>query len=168
MGERGYPVRIAIDPATENANLPAPAANISGLLVSLDGELVEMEAEVTRLGPDTPYSLRPKPGLPGKVITLPDGFSASVQFLRGDDFVPADLNADLREIGIPSSNYRNGDYVVSVAFHGSAREQRAGAFLMAGLIKCANGLGFEFQGPSHGRSEFADKLVAEAKRNHSK
>ncbi len=94
---------------------------------------------------------------------LPDGTKLTMRLPAGlNDFVPSDLNADLRKIGVQSPDYKDGDYVLTLSFRSSVPQYRAGWYLMAGLIKCANGLGFEFQGSSFGRAELADSLAQEA------
>jgi hypothetical protein len=97
-------------------------------------------------------------------LTAPDGTTGKLtQILGIGSFVPKDLNADLRALGVKSPDYKDGDYVLTLSFRSSVAEYRAGAFLMAGLIKCANGLGFEFQQGRFGTDDCAEALAQEAK-----
>jgi hypothetical protein len=163
MTELHYPVRISGLASTEMDQPLATMPFTLGLVVTFESDRVELEASVTKLGPGSPYAFGLRMGMPAQDSTLPDGTKLSTRKITGPgDFVPADLNVDLRRIGVPSPNYKDGDYVITLSFRSSVPEYRAGAFLMAGLIKCANGLGFEFQQGLFGTTHFADALAQEA------
>ena len=94
----------------------------------------------------------------GKSVEL----EASITRLGPAYWSANDLNTALKEIGLNTANYQDGDYLLTFSFRSSIPEYRAGAFLMAGLIKCANGMGFEFQGGTFGTDEYANSLAREA------
>ncbi len=79
-----------------------------------------------------------------------------------NDFVPLDLNTELRKIGPDVPSFKYGDYVLTLTFRSSVEEWKAGFLLMAGLIRCSRGLGFEFDKATYGGVSFANKLVREA------
>lgn len=133
MTGQQYPVRI-IAVAPEDTDKPLKETpGSAGLVVSFEGATVELEASIERLG----------------------GGSVDAQ-------VPKDFNRNLRELGVRSPDYKDGDYVLTLSFRTSVPPMRAGAFLMAGLIKCANGLGYEFQSGTFGTTDFANGLAQEA------
>jgi len=153
---RGYPIALRDAPA-------APFADPGG---SLDLETrfrsgpVQLEASVTRLSPSRSYAYsldRP----PDARIQTPSGEMEITQMRPDDTFTPADINADLRGLGAHVS-FGDGDYVLTLSFHSASEETRAGFYLMAAMIYCFNGYGFEFQGPSHGGRSYADGLAADA------
>ena len=157
MAQLQYPVLIVAG-APDDADKPLKEVpNTMGLVVSFEGASLELEASIARLGPDSPYAYGLGPDLPSV-----EGIS-NLQAVTGPDaFVPQDLNANLREIGVESPDFKDGDYVLTLSFRSSVPEMRAGAFLMAGLIKCSAGLGFEFQRGTFGTNDFADRLAQEA------
>lgn len=161
--ELQYPIAITTAPAMGMDKPLTEVPGTAGLVVTFEGAQVELEASVTKLGPESPYAFGLRADIPKLEGTLPDGSGIIIQELQGaESFVPKDLNDDLRELGVQSPDYKDGDYVLTLSFRSSVIEYRAGWFLMAGLIKCTNGLGFEFQGPSFGGIEFADALARQA------
>jgi hypothetical protein len=62
----------------------------------------------------------------------------------------------------PSFAISNGDYFLNLIFRSDADEIRAGLYLAAAMIRAFDGYGFENQYETHGGTEFADRLVAEA------
>jgi hypothetical protein len=56
----------------------------------------------------------------------------------------------------------NGDFFLTLTFRADADQIRAGLFLAAAMIFTFDGYGFENQFESHGGTEFAQQLVAEA------
>jgi hypothetical protein len=62
----------------------------------------------------------------------------------------------------PSFAISNGDYFLNLIFRSDADEIRAGLYLAAAMIRAFDGYGFENQYETHGGTEFADQLVAEA------
>lgn len=163
MTELHYPVHISGLAPTEMDKPLAIMPNTLGLVVTFKSDRIELETSITKLGPGSPYAYGLRMDMPAQESTLPDGTKFTTRRLTGPgDFVPKDLNVDLRKIGVPSPNYKDGDYVISLSFRSSVPEYRAGAFLMAGLIKCADGLGFEFQQGLFGTADYADALAKEA------
>lgn len=128
----------------------------SGLTVAFDGRQIELEASIKQLRPGEPFAYGLKidrAKIAEGAITRPTGM---------EDFVPLDLNEELKKIGMDAPDFGYGDYVVSITFRSSVDEYRAGFLLMAGLIRCADGLGFEFGTASYGGSSFAEALVRQA------
>lgn len=158
-----YPLNIK--PASK-ADLDKPLAAAPytlGLVTEFEGKSIELETSITKLGPKSPYAFGLRADLPKTEGTLADGTKYIIQSPSGqNDFVPKDLNTDLKRIGYKAPDYKNGDYVITLSFRSSIPEYRAGAFLMAGLIKCSNGLGFEFQSGTFGTGDYADSLAQEA------
>ncbi len=63
-----------------------------------------------------------------------------------------------------ASNFKisNGDYFLTLTFRSDADQIRAGLYLAAAIILSFNGYGFENQAETHGSSDFAEQLLAEA------
>jgi hypothetical protein len=162
LGELHYPIAIAGVPTAMNKPL-TEAPGMGGFIVTFENKPVELEVGVTRLGPDSPYAFTLNPELLKQQETLPDGSSHLMARPAGtQDFVPKDLNSDLKELGVANPDFGDGDYVLGLTFRSDVLQWRAGWFLMAGMIKCANGLGFEFGDGSHGKGRYADWLAEKA------
>ncbi len=157
LADLKYPVQII--PASP-ADMSKPLQDnpgSSGLTVALNGQQIELEASIKQLRPGEPFAYGfkiEKSKIAEGAILRPTGI---------DDFVPLDLNDELKKIGMNAPDFGYGDYVVSITFRSSVDEYRAGFLLMAGLIRCANGLGFEFDSASYGGSSFAETLVQQAR-----
>lgn len=174
MSDLRYPVALS---AASPSGMDRPLAIVpgtAGLVAMFEGQRVELETSITRLGPGSPYAYGLGPDMPAQGSTLPDGTQiisrrldvprdAEPKDLKIDlgklGFVPKDLNTDLRGLGVPSPDYRDGDYVITLTFRSSGLQQPAGFYLMAGLIRCADGLGFEFQAGLSGKAGYADALA---------
>ncbi|WP_442581248.1 hypothetical protein ACSBOB_04395 [Mesorhizobium sp. ASY16-5R] len=162
LGELHYPIVIAVVPGAMDKPL-TEAPGVGGFVVTFEGKPVELEVSVTRLGPDSPYAFTINPELLKQQETHPDGTGHFIARPTGmQDFVPRNLNADLSELGVSTPDYGDGDYVINLTFRSDVLPWRAGWFLMAGMIKCANGLGFEFGDGFHGRAKYADWLAKKA------
>jgi hypothetical protein len=160
----GYPLVVNPTSPEELAKPFHEMPGTVGLKVTFEGGPVELEASIVQLSPSSPYAFGLSPTLPKTNVIGPGGTTATLtQMLGAGSFVPKDLNADLRAVGVKSPDFKDGDYVLTITFRSSVVEYRAGAFLMAGLIKCANGLGFEFEQGTFGADNFADALAQEAK-----
>jgi hypothetical protein len=140
----------------------APLASVRGTLglpLRFRGRRTELEADITQLSSTTAYSYtfdRP----PDAILS---GGKVKVYDIRPDETWKAkDINSDLVGIGANGVSFGNGDYVLTLSFHSSSDEIRAGLYLMAAMIRCFGGYGFEFQGGTHGAKAFADGLVADA------
>src|SRR5262249_45997625 len=68
----------------------------------------------------------------------------------------------LAKCATPDFAISNGDYFLTLTFRSDADQVRAGLYLAAAVILAFDGYGFENQFETHGRSEFAGRLVAEA------
>jgi len=156
MDERKYPVVLAHAPAQPFS------VKLGTLEARFRGRFVELEANVVQLSPTVSYSYsfdRP----PDSSENIPHVGKVEVYKLRPDEkWKGNDINADLARIGAKGVRFANGDYVLTLSFHSSTDEVRAGSYIMAAMIKCFGGYGFEFQGGSHGAGGFADDLVNEA------
>ena len=148
LADLHYPVRL---PKTLNA-METPVAESDGsLIVEFEGKPIHLEAEITRLSINEPfaYDLR---------IENDRTFDPT----DVADLVPLDLNAELAKLGVIAPNFEYGDYVLALTFRSSIDEWKAGFLLMSGLIRYADGLGFEFDEAIFGDTSFANKLVREA------
>jgi hypothetical protein len=153
LAKRDYPVRLEQAPAEPFS--PSPGA----LAVRFRGRPIELEASAVQLSPTVSYgySFTRPPDVSHK-----DGEMQLFQMRPDDVFQPADITADLARLGAKGVSFGYGDRVLSVSFRGSSDEIRAGFYLMAAMIYCFDGYGFEFQGDTHGAHAYADDLVADA------
>jgi hypothetical protein len=164
LTEWHYPIQIAGVPDSERYQPLATSPNTLGLVVTLDGNRVELEASIIRLGPGSGYAYGLRSDLPKRELSAPNGMKIISTELAPNAFVPRDINADLQTLGKMMPVYKDGDYVLTLSFASGAlkSEWQSGEYLMAGLIHCANGFGFEFQWPSFGKINFANALVKDA------
>ena len=155
LAERNYPVALEQAP-------PSPwTVAIGSLQVRFHRQPVEIEASVVRLSPTQSYGYwfaRP----PDANAQTPRGAAQAFELRKDEILEGRDINADLADIGAMSVRFGNGDYVLSLSFHGVSDEVRAGFYVMAAMIQCFGGYGFEFQGPSHGTRSYAEGLVSDA------
>lgn len=142
-----YPVRIEMP---DMETLPLRDRDGS-LKVQLEDKSVELEASIIQMSSTSAFAYG---------LKLENGKTADTATIN--DFVPLDLNAELRKIGADAPGFQYGDYVLTMTFRSSVDEWKAGFLLMSGLIRCSNGLGFEFDQPSYGGVSFADQLVSDA------
>jgi hypothetical protein len=174
MSDLRYPVALS---AASPSGMDRPLAIVpgtAGLVAMFEGQRVELETSIRKLGPGSPYAYGLGPDMPTQESTLPDGtqiISRRLEMPRDSDpkdlkidlrklgFVPKDLNTDLRELGVPSPDYQDGDYVITLTFRSPGLQHPAGFFLLAALIRCADGLGFEFQAGLFGKADFADGMA---------
>ncbi|TCU13485.1 hypothetical protein [Rhizobium sullae] len=140
----GYPVRL---PAPNTANTPLREMDGS-LTVEFEEKAVQLEASITRWSATESFAYG---------LKVKDG--QTVNPLGIGDFVPLDLNTELRRLGADTPNFEYGDYVLTLTFRTSVDEWKAGFLLLSGLIRCSNGLGFD--DASYGGVSFADKLAHE-------
>jgi hypothetical protein len=143
-----YPVRL---PAALSST-KAPLRDTDGsLVVEYKGNPIPLEASIIRFSATESfaYELRVEDG---RTVT-PTGMN---------DLVPLDLNTELRKLGPDVPSFKYGDYVMTLTFRSSVDEWKAGFLLMAGLIRCSNGFGFEFGELTYGGISFANRLVREA------
>jgi hypothetical protein len=75
---------------------------------------------------------------------------------------PESLFGYIAECAAQNFNISNGDFFLTLTFRSDADQIRAGLYLAAAMILSFNGYGFENQAETHGGSEFADQLLAEA------
>jgi hypothetical protein len=75
---------------------------------------------------------------------------------------PESLWGYIAKCAAPNFAISNGDYFLTLTFRSDADEIRAGLYLMATMIYAFDGYGFENQFETHGGTQFADQLIAEA------
>ena len=75
---------------------------------------------------------------------------------------PESLWGYIAKCAAPNFAISNGDYFLTLTFRSDADQVRAGLYLAAAMILAFDGYGFENQFETHGSTEFADQLVAEA------
>ena len=75
---------------------------------------------------------------------------------------PDSLWGYIAKCAAPNYAISDGDYFLTLTFRSDADQIRAGLYLAAAMIFAFDGYGFENQFESHGGSEFAHQLVAEA------
>lgn len=156
MVRKNYPVFLDSAPST-------PFAIPTGFLnVRFKRREVALEASLVQLSPTVFYSYsfdRP----PDNAVTLRGLGKFEVYKMRPDEkWKGNDINADLARIGAKGVKFGNGDYVLSLSFSSSNDEVRAGSYVIAALINCFGGYGFELQNNAHGANAFADDLVKDA------
>ncbi len=97
----------------------------------------------------------------GILVTADGGTEA---YLEGELFSAVSGRADVDSINTrlatTSDRFRisSGDAVMSIRVRSPA-EMRAASYVIAGLIVCFHGYGFEPQGNGHGRDDFAKTLI---------
>ncbi len=117
-----------------------------------------------------PVQLKRFPALNGgKVVT--DGALATVggkdAYLEGELAVASAMPADVKVINdrlrASASNelIKSDDAMMSIRVRSPA-EMRAASYVISVLIVCFNGFGFEPQGNTSGRADFAQSLIAGA------
>lgn len=148
LANAGYPVRII--PSQDSEDMPL-GENDGSLTVGFEDKQVELEASITQLSATNSFAYALK--VDNARAAEPNG---------ADDFVPLGLNSELKKLGMEAPSFEYGDYVLTLTFRTSVAEWKAGFLLMSGLIRCSNGLGFEFAEASYGGVSFADKLFLEA------
>ena len=159
MAERKYPVVLGQAPTQALVAIP----HAGSLPVRFENREIELEASLVQLSPTKFYAYTiDQP--PDARITTPELGTFEITQLHPDDvWKGSDINADLAEIGAKGVHFGNGDYVLTLSFHSAHDEVRAGFYVMAALIKCFGGYGFELQTSTHGTKAFADDLVATAR-----
>jgi hypothetical protein len=137
IDRHGWPVKIggARDPQWAVPLDRVP--NTPGMPVVFNGESVELEASFMTVGSDQPYPY---------VLAF-------------------SINETLASIGATDVRFNKGDRILGLTFGSNPKEHQAGSYVLAALIKCFNGYGFN--GPRHGASTYADLLLAEAVRLES-
>jgi hypothetical protein len=111
--------------------------------------------------PDDAFSVARASGLCVVFEGRPVVLSAyTEQATDADD--PESLWGYIAECAAPTFTISNGDYFLTLRFRSDADEIRAGLYLAAAMILAFDGYGFENQFETHGRGDFAARLVAEA------
>ncbi|RUM00189.1 hypothetical protein [Rhizobium chutanense] len=143
-----YPLRL---PATLNTAKMPLGDKDGSLIVEFEEKPIQLEASVTRWSATESFAY---------ALKVEDGQTANP--IGKNNFVPLDLNTELRKLGADAPSFAYGDYVMTLTFRSSIDEWKAGFLLMSGLIRCSRGFGFEFDEKSCGGISFADKLAREA------
>jgi len=80
---------------------------------------------------------------------------------HSDKFKPVDLNERLATLGA-DVRFSYGDRVLTLTFRMNKKEWQAGFYVLAGMIKCFGGYGFDFYDRRSGTSSYADSLIGKA------
>ena len=134
-----------------------PVPHTLGLPVTFNGKPIELEASFVTLSPAKSFGY--------SFDRLPDIRTdhASAYHLRPNEvFKPLDINETLLRIGASGVHFNHGDRVLSLSFRSNFKEYQAGAYIMAAIIVCFDGYGFELQGGHHGASDYPDMSVRDA------
>jgi hypothetical protein len=156
----GWPVKIG-GPDDPRWTRPLDGvAKTLGLPVVFKGEAIELEANFVTLSPAQPYAwtldLDRPPDLEtsvGKMFV----FRPHSEF----KFKPVDINERLASLGA-DVRFSYGDRVLSLTFRMNKKEWQAGFYILAGMIKCFGGYGFDFYHSRSGTLSYADSLIEEA------
>lgn len=117
-----------------------------------------------------PVTIKRFPALNGGSVVA-DGVHASIEdkdaYLQGQLAPASALSADVDGINDrlsasgSSEAIKSDDVIMSFNIH-SPTEMRAATYLISALIVCFKGLGFEPQGNTSGRDDFAQSLISGA------
>lgn len=128
-----------------------------GLSVRWEGNPIELEASVVTLSPTVSYAYT--------FERAPDQATAlgRVYNLHPDETLkPVDVNETLASIGASGVRFEHGDRVLTLTFRIDETQWKVGFYLMAALINCSLGYGFELQQGAHGGEDYAKRLEQEA------
>ena len=112
--------------------------------------------------PDGPFSI------PKRTFKLPVIFEGHPLVLEADIAQATDANDPeslwgyIAKCAARNFTISNGDYFLTLTFRSDPDQVRAGLYLAAAMILAFDGYGFENQSDTHGGSEFARQLLAEA------
>jgi hypothetical protein len=154
IDQRGWPVRLGKETDPKWSKPLDATPGTLGLPVELKGEPIELEASFVTLSPTQSfaYSFDRPPDI--------ERNGTKVFKLHPEDVLkPVDINQRLTELGAADVRFNDGDRVLTLTFRSDKKEWQAGFYVMAALIKCFDGYGFEMQHGQHGRSDYADWLL---------
>ena len=155
LDDRHWPVTIGSKREAAWSSPLETGPSRSGLWpVTFEDAPVELEASAVTLSPTVSFGYT--------LDRPPDARASGMQVFKlhpQDVFKPVDINETLIRIGAKDATFGYGDRVLTLTFRSNIREWRAGFFIMAGLILCFHGYGFELQAGSHGSSDYADDLA---------
>lgn len=119
-----------------------------------------------------PVSLSSAPdeafSIPKRTFSLPVIFEGHPVVLEADIAQAAGANDPeslwgyIAKCAAPNFAISNGDYLLTLTFRSDPDQVRAGLYLAAAMILAFDGYGFENQSDTHGGSEFAHQLLAQA------
>jgi len=129
-----------------------------------------VQTALERLG--YPVSLASAPDeaffIPKRTFKLPVFFEGHPVVLEADIAQAAGANDPeslwgyIAKCAAPNFAISNGDYFLTLTFRSDPDQVRAGLYLAAAMILAFEGYGFENQSDTHGGSEFAHQLLAQA------
>jgi hypothetical protein len=157
IDQKGWPIKLGRKDEPRWTKPLDAVPHTLGLPLEFKGEPLELEAGFVTLSPTQSFA--------SSFDRPPDTSANGVQEFRlrpGEVLKPVDINATLNELGARDARFNDGDRVLTLTFRSDKKEWQAGAYIMAGLIKCFDGYGFELQGGQHGRSGYADSLLKDA------
>ncbi len=161
IDRHGWPVKIG---GPDDPRWTKPFDGVPktlGLPIVFKGEAIELEASFVTLSPTEPYGwtfdLDRKPD-------LETGAGRAFVFRPHSEmkFKPLDINEALARLGVADVRFSDGDRVLNFTFRMNKKEWQAGFYIMAGMIKCFSGYGFDFYNRRSGTSSYADSLIEEA------
>jgi hypothetical protein len=159
IDRRGWPIKLGSANDSRWTKPLDETPNTLGLPVVFRGERIELEASFVTLSPTQSFSY----SLETPATTEIGGGKASVYEPNSVfDFKPNDINETLSGIGAANVRFGFGDRVLTLTFRINKDERQAGYYIMAALIKCFDGYGFELQDRRHGMSTYADSLIRAA------
>jgi len=159
IDQHGWPVsfRDARGPRWKTPFEMAPGT--LGLPTTLNSEPVELEASVVTLSPGQSFS---SVLVPSKTTFVGEILGRKIYQAEGAVYKPLDINIVLSDLGAEHQSFSDGDRVLTLTFRVSQKERLAGYFIIAALIMCFDGYGFELNERTHGKSNFARSLISEA------
>lgn len=153
LDDRGWAVKLdRLDDVQWQLPLDEVAGTL-GLPILLDGEPIELEASIAKFSADQTAGYQ----LAKQAPLQPDAAYHKIEF----SFEPVSIDSVLKTIG-SNEKFYEGDRFVIMTFRTSIKERRAGLYVLAALIKCFDGFGFDFESGLQGRDNYADHLIADA------
>ncbi len=161
IDRHGWPVKIGGPDAPRWTKPFDGVPKTLGLPVIFKGEPIELEASFVTLSPDESFTYTLDLDRPSDLETS-SGKAFVFRPHSEFKFKPVDINERLASIGVTNVHFGYGDRVLDITLRVNKKEWQAGFYIMAGLIKCFGGYGFEFYNRRSGTSSYADSLIEEA------
>ena len=146
IDRRGWPVKLGgIDNPRWLEFFDKATPNAAGFPVEFKGRPIELEANFVTLSPTKGFACE----FSLSNSQTNEGEASAHQ--HQDTLKPADINAILSKIGATGVHFDYGDRVITITFRSDTKKWQAGFYVMAALISCFDGYGFELQGGAHGK-----------------
>ena len=156
LAAEGFPVRLG---ARDGRNWNAPVAPVVGEPIKFIVQNAQHAEATGRAIGDTiefPTETVMPLQLDGRELDPDFGIECL------DD--PANVNAQLKELG-SDVVAMSGDYLVWFSHHSDPYNYNCSMYVLSALIRRFDAYGFEFQGMSHGREQFASELIGSLYQN---